>query len=195
MLSLSHTFRRKYRYIILLLIIVMAVCAAMARQQETANVNSRTIRRTAMHEAKLLKEVDSILVVKHFRHMYVYNHGALLKVYKIVLGESPVGPKHFQGDRKTPEGLYHISRKNAQSMAHKALGISYPNEADRRYARKYGKSTGGDVMIHGILNGHEAETAEWMKSDWTWGCIAVTNDDVDELFAHVDIGVPINIIP
>ncbi len=119
----------------------------------------------------------------------------LLKEYKISLGESPIGAKHFKGDRKTPEGLYQINGKSAQSMAHKCLGISYPNDKDRAYARKFGKSTGGDVKIHGFLNGYENEPDSFIGFDWTWGCIAVTNDEVDELFEQVVIGSNILIQP
>lgn len=119
----------------------------------------------------------------------------LLKEYRISLGEKPLGAKHFKGDRKTPEGLYQINSKSAQSMAHKCLGISYPNEADRAYARRFGKSTGGDVKIHGFLNGYENEPESFIGFDWTWGCIAVTNDEIDELFEHIIIGSNILIQP
>lgn len=156
---------------------------------------SRAIPHKNFHTARLSEDVDSIVVVKHFRQMYVFKQGHLQKVYKIALGEQPIGPKHFEGDRKTPEGRYTITRKNAVSAAHKSLRISYPNDDDRSYAKKYGKPTGGDVMIHGILNGEEKNTAEWMKNDWTWGCIAVTNEEVDELFEHVKVGAPIVILP
>jgi murein L,D-transpeptidase YafK len=147
------------------------------------------------HAAGVAQPIDSILVVKRYRHMYAYNNGKLLKVYNIRLGQQPVGPKHFQGDLKTPEGLYYITQKNPASTCYKSLRISYPGDADRAYARKYGKPTGGDVMIHGILNGEEKNTAEWMKSDWTWGCIAVNNTDMDELYKYVQVGAAINILP
>ncbi len=143
----------------------------------------------------LAMPVDSIVVVKHFRHMYVFNEKKLLKVYHISLGTSPIGPKHFQGDRKTPEGIYYINGKNPNSQAHKSLAISYPNDNDRKYARSFGQPTGGDVKIHGLLNGYEDEKDEFVKTDWTWGCIAVTNEEIDELYSHVVIGSPINILP
>ena len=127
--------------------------------------------------------------------MYVYNNSRLVKVYNISLGTSPVGAKHFQGDRKTPEGLYYINSRNPQSMAHKSLGISYPNDKDRKYARSCGQPTGGDVMIHGILNGEDDNADAYIGNDWTWGCIAVTNKEIDELFVHVKMGAPINILP
>ncbi len=139
--------------------------------------------------------VDSISVIKCKRQMMVFYKQKFLKEYKISLGESPLGAKHFKGDRKTPEGLYQINGKSAQSMAHKCLAISYPNNQDRAYARRFGKSTGGDVKIHGILNGYENEPESFVGFDWTWGCIAVTNDEVDELFEHVIIGSNILIQP
>ena len=151
--------------------------------------------RRSFHQGPLTMAVDSILVVKRYRHMYVFNNKKLLKVYKISLGTSPVGPKHFQGDRKTPEGLYHIDGKNPNSMAHKSIGISYPNDNDQKYARSKGLPTGGDIKIHGTLNGEEAVEEEWAKEDWTWGCIAVRNADVDELYDHIVIGAPILIEP
>ena len=143
----------------------------------------------------LTQAVDSISVIKSKRLMMVFGRQKLLKQYSISLGQNPIGPKHFKGDRKTPEGLYQINGKSAQSMAHKCLGISYPNEKDRAYAQRFGKSTGGDVKIHGFLNGYENEPESFIGFDWTWGCIAVTNDEVDELFEHVVIGSNILIQP
>lgn len=143
----------------------------------------------------LSKQVDSICVVKHQRRMYVYNSGELQKIYHISLGSAPVGAKRFQGDRKTPEGLYYIDGKNPNSVAHKNLGISYPSERDRKYARGKGRPTGGDVKIHGMMNGWEAEEANYCNTDWTWGCIAVLNRDIDELYEHVNVGIPIYIVP
>jgi murein L,D-transpeptidase YafK len=145
---------------------------------------------------KLDQPVDSILVVKKYRHMYVFNKGKLLKVYNVSLGTVPIGHKHFQGDFKTPEGLYRIVHKNPYSQAHKSLAISYPNDNDRRYAKKHGKPTGGDVMIHGLWNGwSDDDETDYSKEDWTWGCIAVKNLEIDELYDQVILGCPINILP
>jgi murein L,D-transpeptidase YafK len=139
--------------------------------------------------------VDSICVVKHAREMYVFNNRRLLKVYHISLGTSPTGAKHFEGDRKTPEGLYHIYDKNPNSMAHKNLGISYPNDNDRSYALRHRRATGGSIKIHGMVNGYEQVEQEYRNTDWTWGCIAVMNKDIDELYDYVAIGSPIWIKP
>ncbi len=142
----------------------------------------------------LTREVDSIVVMKGMRVMQVYYRQQLLKSYSICLGFAPVGHKHFQGDGKTPEGMYRINGKNPNSTCHKNLGISYPNDADRTYARRYGKPTGGDIKIHGLLNGYDNPT-DFLAQDWTWGCIAVTNEEIDELYAHVPVGTYINILP
>lgn len=99
---------------------------------------------------------------------------------------------------RTPEGRYYIFNKNPASECHKNLGISYPSDADRKYAHQHGKSSGGDVKIHGIINGYgyTDEERNWYRSwDWTYGCIAVTNEEMDELYAFVPVGTVINIIP
>ena len=180
--------------LLLLLATAMMSIASMSCTGKTPDKTDSTTR-TRFHETILKTDVDSIVVVKRFRHMYVFNSGKLLKVYNISLGEQPVGAKHFKNDRKTPEGIYYITKRNPYSMAHKSLAISYPNDRDRKYARAQGKDTGGDVMIHGILNGYDKQAADFVGVDWTWGCIAVTNQEVDELYEHVRIGSPINILP
>jgi len=140
-------------------------------------------------------KIDSIVVIKHLRQMSVYRHDTLLKIYRVALGDTPVGHKHFEGDEKTPEGLYTIFDKNPNSVCHKNLGISYPNDADRAYARKAGRAVGGDVKIHGLLNGQGYIGSAHLLDDWTNGCVAVTDEEIDELYAHTPVGIPINILP
>jgi murein L,D-transpeptidase YafK len=139
--------------------------------------------------------IDSIVVIKQKHAMFVFTHHQLLKTYRVALGEQPVGPKHFQGDMHTPEGLYFINAKNPNSHYHKCLGISYPSEKDKIYARRFGKPTGGDVKIHGLPNGQGYVGKQHVLKDWTWGCIAVTNEEIDELFPRIKIGTPVNILP
>ena len=127
--------------------------------------------------------------------MYVFQHHQLLKTYQIALGLEPSGAKHYQGDMRTPEGLYRIKDKNPNSGYHKNLGISYPNNTDKAFAAKEGKSPGGDVKIHGLPNGQGAIGSLHRLKNWTHGCIAVTNEEIDELFAHASVGTPINILP
>ncbi len=147
-------------------------------------------------EPKLPKgsKVDKILVEKSKRQMHVYSDGKKLKSYTISLGFHPNGKKHFEGDGKTPEGVYYIVSKNSQSIAHKSFGISYPNVADKKYAAQRGKSAGGHIMIHGMMNG----LGYWGKFhrfiDWTGGCIALTDSEMDDLFQHVDVGCEVVIV-
>ena len=144
----------------------------------------------------LLKQVvDSVVVYKKRREMAVFGSGRLLKVYHICLGFTPVGAKHFQGDGKTPEGNYTLSCKNPYSQYHKSLCISYPNKDDREFAHKAGKQPGGDVMIHGLPNGEGSRKDEYVADDWTWGCIALNDEEIDDLYAHVHERTPIMLLP
>lgn len=147
------------------------------------------------YEAVLQSPVDSICVVKHQREMLVFREDSLLKVYRIALGDTPMGHKHFQGDERTPEGLYRINDRNPNSSCHKNLGISYPNNADRAYARSTGKPTGGDIKIHGLPNGQGYIGKAHVVSDWTNGCVGITDEEVDELYKFVRLGSPILILP
>jgi murein L,D-transpeptidase YafK len=141
------------------------------------------------------EKVDSIVIIKHARQMEVYSRQKLLTTYRICLGNDPTGPKHFKNDGKTPEGIYHIDGKNPNSHYHKCLGISYPSVADILYAKKYGKPTGGDIKIHGLPNDFDDEGQDDVKDDWTLGCIALTDKEIDELYSHVSVGTLVNILP
>ncbi len=139
--------------------------------------------------------IDKLVVYKSKRELLVYANGKLIKNYEISLGSQPVGDKEFEGDNKTPEGLYIINDKNPNSGYYKNLGISYPDIDDIEYSKGLGKSPGGDIKIHGIRNrlGFIGKFHRWI--DWTAGCIAVTNDEIDELYRAVKIGTPIEIKP
>jgi len=139
--------------------------------------------------------VDKILVLKSKRQLIVFSKGEQLKTYKIALGSNPIGPKQCEGDRKTPEGLYIINDKNPNSRFHKNLGISYPNADDLKNAQLLNKPAGGDIKIHGLQNGLGFIGKLQTTRDWTAGCIALTNNDVDELFAHTAVGTSIEIRP
>jgi len=123
------------------------------------------------------------------------SNNEIVKTYKISLGKVPKGAKEFEGDKKTPEGLYIINDKNPNSKCHKNLGISYPNEQDIEHAKKMGKSPGGLIKIHGMLNGYGWLGRFHLFRDWTAGCIAVTDKEMDELYENVKIGTPIEIKP
>ena len=139
--------------------------------------------------------VDSLCAVKHRRELLAYRHGKLLKIYRFALGDAPVGHKHFEGDERTPEGLYVINDKNPYSSCHKNLGISYPNAADRAYAARKGQAPGGDVKIHGLPNGQGYVGKAHLLHDWTNGCLGVTDEEIDELYKRVAVGTRILILP
>jgi len=139
--------------------------------------------------------IDNIVIYKSKRQLLVYSDGQLLKTYKISLGRQPVGSKEFEGDKKTPEGVYFINDKSLNSRYHKNLGISYPDQDDINNANQLGKSAGGNIKIHGLRNkmGFVGKFHRWF--DWTLGCIAVTNEEIDELYKATTIGTRIEIKP
>ena len=139
--------------------------------------------------------IDRLVVHKSKRTMSAYSKGKLLKTYPIALGKQPVGHKHFEGDGKTPEGKYRINDRNPNSAYHKNLGVSYPNDADKAYAAAQGKSPGGLIKIHGIKNGWGSIGKKHLQRDWTNGCIAVTDEEIDELYRSVKHNAEIEILP
>jgi murein L,D-transpeptidase YafK len=139
--------------------------------------------------------IDKLLILKSQRKLIAFSQGKPLKTYKIALGANPTGHKQFEGDRKTPEGIYFVDGKNAKSSFYKNLGISYPNEDDKTYAQSQGKSPGGLIKIHGLRNGRGFIGKFHRWKDWTQGCIAVTNQEMEELYQHTPIGTPIEILP
>ncbi len=138
-------------------------------------------------------KISKIIIYKSKHRMQVFHNKRLLKTYCISLGRQPVGAKHFRGDNKTPEGLYFINDKNPNSKYHLNLGISYPSKKDIAYAEKYGKSAGGNIKIHGIKNGFGFIGKLHCLYDWTQGCIAVTNSEIEELYRSIPLGTPIEI--
>ncbi|MBF8963002.1 L,D-transpeptidase family protein [Pontibacter sp. FD36] len=141
-------------------------------------------------------KIDKLLVLKSERKLLAYADGQLIKTYTIALGRSPVGHKEYEGDKKTPQGLYTINDKNPNSAYHKNLGISYPNTDDIKHARTLGKSPGGAIKIHGLQNGTGfISKFHRFFNSWTLGCIAVTDEEMDELYDAVPIGTPIEIRP
>ncbi|MBS0287247.1 MAG: L,D-transpeptidase family protein [Proteobacteria bacterium] len=148
-------------------------------------------------KAKSLKQaqIDTILVEKHKRIMTVFHKDKALKTYRIALGFSPDGHKLREGDGKTPEGTYFIVGKNPQSKFHLSLKISYPSVEQQQNAKQHGINPGGNIMIHGLAP-HLAGKGKWHSMrDWTLGCIAVTNDEIEELFKIADVGTKVVIIP
>jgi murein L,D-transpeptidase YafK len=130
---------------------------------------------------------DRIIVNKGRREMLLLRGESVLRVYRVALGREPLGHKQQEGDGRTPEGDYSIELRNPRSAYHLSLRISYPNAADRARAAELGVDPGGDIMIHGLKDGLVRE------GDWTQGCIAVTDSEMDEIWALVPEGTPIRI--
>lgn len=145
------------------------------------------------HVLQPLPEVDRILVDKSERWMQLWSRGQLVRtITGIQLGDAPIGHKQFEGDERTPEGRYQIDWGNPGSSYHLSLHISYPNATDEAFAAAQGKSAGGMIMIHGQPNWLPAGR---IRGDWTDGCIAVSNEEIDLLWRAVPDGTVIDILP
>ncbi|GKY86477.1 L,D-transpeptidase family protein [Sinisalibacter aestuarii] len=136
-------------------------------------------------------EVTRVLVYKESRMMYLMHDETVLATHQIDLGFAPEGDKEREGDGKTPEGSYIIDRKNPNSEFHLSLGINYPDSTDREDAKEAGNNPGGDIFIHG----GPTDWRDRNKPDWTAGCIAVSDDEIEDIYAMVNVGTPIEIYP
>lgn len=141
------------------------------------------------------ERVDLVSVKKGSRKMYLMSKGEIVKSYTISLGEAPEGHKVQEGDKRTPEGRYRIDYRNPNSLFHLSLHISYPNAEDYRRAEKLGVPPGGMIMIHGLPNHWRWTESTLQRKDWTNGCIAVTNQEIEEIWALVKDGTPVVIDP
>jgi murein L,D-transpeptidase YafK len=140
------------------------------------------------------QQVTKIVVTKSDHTMTLYHDQTKLQSFRVSLGSHP-GPKQQAGDRKTPEGLYVVDAKNSTSRFHHAFHLSYPNAQDRARAEKLRVNPGGDIEIHGQM-----ESLAWLGPiarhfDWTAGCIALTNDEIDAIWPIVSVGTPVEIKP
>jgi len=141
------------------------------------------------------QKADSILILKKDHVLELLKDGKVIRTYKVALGRGGLAPKQREGGGRTPEGHYIIDSRNAESHYHKALHVSYPNEEDRKRAAKLGVAPGGAIMIHGLPNGMGWIGAAHRLYDWTLGCIAVTDEEIDEIWAMAPIGTPVEIRP
>lgn len=139
--------------------------------------------------------VDRLVVYKRERKLVLFSHGKEVRSYKVALGGEPVGPKSRQGDHRTPEGVYVLDSRNPSSHFYKAFHISYPNAKDIAAARKLGVSPGGDIMLHGLPKEYAWVGKGHALHDWTDGCVAVTDEEMDEIWKLVRVGTPIEIKP
>lgn len=141
------------------------------------------------------RKATFVYVDKSERQLFVFSGRELLLQYPIALGGAPVGHKQQQGDKRTPEGLYALDWKNPNSRYHRSIHVSYPGPADKAAARRRGVDPGGDIMIHGQPNQSPLPAAALQRHDWTDGCIALTDAQMDALWDAVDVPVPIRIVP
>lgn len=141
------------------------------------------------------KKADLVVVHKAKRLMELWAGGETIARYRVALGFDPVGPKQFEGDGRTPEGVYAIESRNENSKYFRSLKINYPNEADLRVARAFHRKPGGMVMIHGLPNDRDADAMDHPRKDWTEGCIAVNDDEMREIWDKVDTGTAVLIMP
>ena len=140
-----------------------------------------------------IPKADRVIVIKHERKLVLMHADKVIKTYSIALGAVPTGAKDRQGDHRTPEGVYILDSRNSHSQFYKSIHISYPNTEDRKRAARLGVAPGGDIFLHGLPNGYGFVGAAHRLHDWTDGCIAVTNNEIDEIWLLVPNGTPIEI--
>ncbi len=149
----------------------------------------------AMDSMEITPEVDQVLVRKEERRLYLMADDQVVRSYRISLGDNPLGHKLFEGDERTPEGDYVLDWRNSNSDFYKSIHISYPNDRDRVMAQAWGLDPGGSIMIHGLPNEAGDLAFAYTGLDWTDGCIAVSNAEMDEIWQLVSDGTPIRIMP
>jgi len=166
-----------------------------ALEEELTGKENEIVRLKKAGAAILKGPADKILIEKKERRLTLFSKGKLLRSYHIALGGNPNGPKERQGDNKTPEGTYVIDSRNKDSHYHLSLHISYPNAKDKKRAQQLGVSPGGNIMIHGIKNGFSWVGDLHTEVDWTKGCIAVTDEEIEEIGRLAPNGTIVEIRP
>ena len=149
----------------------------------------------ATHPLQSLPAVDHLVVRKSERKLFLMHGGDVVRSYKVALGLNPTGQKERAGDFRTPEGHYFLNRRNPRSDYFLSMQVSYPNDRDMKRARRNHWDAGGSIMIHGLPNQLKHTPAYYEKTDWTDGCIAVTNSDMVEIWLLTPDDAPIDILP
>jgi murein L,D-transpeptidase YafK len=170
-----------------LLILFLVVCFAAASLAAFAYLNVNPLPSDAV--------ADRVVVEKSARRLVLLRNAKTLKTYRVALGRAPAGAKEYEGDQRTPEGIYTIDFHKPDSDYHLALHISYPETRDVERAAAEGLSAGSDIMIHGLPNGRGWIGRFHRRSDWTAGCIAVANFEIEEIYRAVPDGTPIEVRP
>jgi murein L,D-transpeptidase YafK len=171
----------------LLLIVLLIICVVAAGLAATAYLNVNPLPRDVL--------ADRILIEKAARRLTLLRNGQTLKSYSVALGRAPVGAKEYEGDQRTPDGIYTVDFHKADSDYHLALHISYPEQRDIDRATAQGLSAGSDIMIHGLPNGRGWIGRFHRRSDWTAGCIAVADFEIEEIYRAVPNGTPVELRP
>jgi murein L,D-transpeptidase YafK len=171
----------------LLLFVLLVFCLAILGLAATAHLNIDPLPSDAV--------ADRVLLEKSARRLTLLRGGNVLKTYRVVLGRAPIGAKEYEGDQRTPEGVYSIDFHKPDSDYHLALHVSYPEQHDIDRAALQGLSAGSDIMIHGLPNGRGWVGRFHRRIDWTAGCVAVTNFEIEEIYRAVPDGTPIELRP
>lgn len=184
------------RMVVLSTVVALTACAIPQSSPVTSSAGAGASRANSqpyggrIASREIAARGPFVLVDKSDRVLVFYHDGQAVRAYRgIQFGDARFGHKQFEGDERTPEGRYTIDTRNPQSAFHLSLRISYPNAADRAFAHRRGRSPGGDIFIHGQPNGLRSDLR--MRGDWTDGCIALTNAEIEELWAMVPDGTPI----
>lgn len=184
-MTLLLTFLRKY----------IAISACLALMFIAMGAHAAENRTLAMADTAAYDEISQLVIRKEERRLYLMANDQIVRSYRISLGKTPEGHKLYEGDSRTPEGNYTIDFRNPNSDFYKSIRISYPNPKDRELAASWGLKPGGNIMIHGLPNEVGDMAFAYKGLDWTDGCIAVTNEEMDEIWRLVDVGTPIRILP
>jgi len=193
--TLQHKVQGKENEIVTLQNTLQKTIEAFEKKIEAFEKKIEALEKKFFDYAIQKGSVDRILIEKNARRLMLISQGEVLKSYNIALGGNPIGPKERQGDNKTPEGTYVIDGRNKDSRFHLSLHISYPNERDKKRAKELGVSPGGDIMIHGIKNGFSWVGDAHTAVDWTKGCIAVTDEEIEEIGKLAPNGTIVEIRP
>lgn len=163
-------------------------------QQLASLTNASLLSLLVVFTPTVRGQTDRIVISKSGHTLTMYSHGQPTQTYKVALGRA-TGPKQFQGDHKTPEGHYTVDAKNPHSQYHLALHLSYPNPSDRSRAGSAHRAPGGDIEIHGLPSAYAFLGSLHRLHDWTDGCIALTNPEIEEIFRITPTGTPVEIDP
>ena len=188
MLFFRANFRKYSNWLFITLVLSFAAILSTSAIATTKNTTKQT---QSISDGVI---IDKVFVDKSERRLQLLSGDKVIKSYHIALGGNPIGHKQQEGDQRTPMGSYTLDYKNEKSQYYRSIHVSYPNAVDKARAKKRGVSPGGAIMIHGQKNGFGALAILNQQRDWTAGCMAVTNDEMDEIMAAVKVGTPIEIV-